>query len=120
MKLKPQGDRVVVLVEEAPTVSRGGIHLPERSRRNTQMGKILAVGPGRKGENGERIPLDLRVGDKVAFTRHAGDTVPELGDNIIILPEREILAVVEEAVKHTPLQHAIDYNEAFPSAEDLE
>ena len=93
MDLKPLGDRVIVEVldEEETTVS--GIVLPDTAKEKPQRGKVLAVGPGRY-EDGKLVPLDVKKGDEVIFSKYGGTEVKVSGDEYLILRESDILAKV--------------------------
>lgn len=95
---RPRGDRVVVKRDAAPDTSKGGIILPNLSTPKQQIGTVYAVGPGTYGANGERIPLDLKVGDRVVLTGYAGlavsDPLGGIEDEYIILREDDVLAVL--------------------------
>ncbi len=95
MKLKPLADRVVLKVVEAEEKTKGGIVLPDTAKERPQQGEIVAVGTGRALENGEKVPLDVKVGDKVIFSRYAGSEVKIAGEEYLIVNERDILAVVD-------------------------
>jgi chaperonin GroES len=98
MKLKPIGDRVVVQRFEAQEKTAGGILLPDTAKNKPQKGKVLAVGPGRLGKDGKRGAPQVKVGDTVLFTNWAGDEFKEktTANNILLMREEDILAVVEE------------------------
>lgn len=95
MKLKPLGDRVVVRVIEQEERTRGGIVLPDTAKEKPQQGEVLAVGSGAVLENGERRPLEVKVGDRVIFSKYAGTEVKIEGEEVLILSERDILAAIE-------------------------
>jgi len=96
MSLKPLGDRVIVEPVEKEEMTAGGIILPETAKEKPQQGTIVAVGPGRRDEEGKRIPMDVKVGDRVLFAKYAGTEVKLDGDEkIMVLKESDILAVVE-------------------------
>ena len=95
MKLKPLGGRVIVEPIEQEEMTAGGIILPETAKEKPQEGKILAAGPGERDEDGERIPMDVRVGDKVLYAKYSGTEVKLDGEKLLILRESDILAVVE-------------------------
>jgi len=95
MKIRPLDDRVVVLPLEAQAVSRGGIHIPDQAKEKPQRGKILAVGPGKMLDSGERARLALKVGDEVYFAKYAGSDIELDGVKVTVLHESEILGVVE-------------------------
>ncbi len=94
MGLKPLGDRVVLRIIEQEEKTKGGIVLPDTAREKPQKGEIVAVGTGRLLESGERVPLDLKVGERVVFARYAGTEVKVDGEEYLIVNERDILAVV--------------------------
>lgn len=94
MGLKPLGDRVVLRIIEQEEKTKGGIVLPDTAREKPQKGEIVAVGTGRLLESGARVPLDLKVGDRVVFARYAGTEVKVDGEEYLIVKERDILAVV--------------------------
>jgi chaperonin GroES len=98
MKLKPLGDRVVVQRSEAQEKTAGGILLPDAAKSKPQKGKILAVGPGRLGKDGNRAKPQVKVGDTVLFTMWAGDEYKERSteNNILLMREEDILAILDE------------------------
>ncbi len=97
MKLRPLSDRIVVKPIEREAKTPSGIILPESAREKPQEGQVIAVGPGARNEKGERLPLDVKVGDTVLYTKYAGTEVKLNGsDKLLILREDDILAVVEE------------------------
>ena len=95
LKLKPLGGRVIVEPIEQEEMTAGGIILPETAKEKPQEGKILAAGPGDRDEDGERIPMEVQVGDKVLYAKYAGTEVKVDGKKLLILKENDILAVVE-------------------------
>ena len=95
LKLKPLGGRVIVEPIEQEEMTAGGIILPETAKEKPQEGKILAAGPGDRDEDGERIPMEVQVGDKVLYAKYAGTEVKMDGKKLLILKENDILAVVE-------------------------
>ena len=98
INIKPLGDRVVVepMEEEVQTFAGGKLMLPDTGKEKPQQGKVLAVGPGRRDEEGERIPMDVNVGDVVVYAKYSGTTfkAPDRKD-ILILKESDILAIIE-------------------------
>jgi chaperonin GroES len=94
MKLRPLHDRVIVkrLEEERKTAS--GIVIPDTAAEKPDQGEILAVGPGKKNEEGKVSPVDVKVGDKVLFGKYAGTTVKVDGEELLVLREEDIVAVV--------------------------
>lgn len=95
LNLKPLGDRLIVKPLEQEEVTSGGIVLPETAKEKPQKGEVVAAGPGARDEDGERIPMDVSVGDKVLFAKYAGTEVKLDGDKHLILRESDILAIVE-------------------------
>jgi chaperonin GroES len=95
VKLKPLGDRVVLKLVEQEEKTRGGILLPDTAKEKPQKGDVLAVGTGKVLDSGERIPLDVKVGDKVIFARYSGTEVKVEGEEYLIVSERDILAVAD-------------------------
>ncbi|MCG0278562.1 MAG: co-chaperone GroES [Thermanaeromonas sp.] len=95
MAFKPLGDRVLVKVIEAEEKTKGGIVLPDTAKEKPQQGEVLAVGPGRVLENGQRLPMEVKKGDKVIFAKYAGTEVKEGEEKYLLISERDILAVVE-------------------------
>lgn len=95
LKLRPLGDRVWVEPIEQEEMTASGIVLPETAKEKPQEGKVLAVGAGLRKDNGERQPLDVKVGDRVLFAKYAGTEIKNNGSKHLILRESDILAVVE-------------------------
>ena len=96
MSLKPLGDRIIVEPVEKDEVTSGGIILPETAKEKPQQGNILAVGPGRRDEEGKRIPMDVEVGQRVLFAKYAGTEVKlDEDEKVLVLKETDILAIVE-------------------------
>lgn len=93
-KFKPLGDRVLVKRIDEEEKTAGGIIIPDAAKEKAQTGSILAVGPGQKGQSGEHIPLEVRVGDVIYFGKYAGT---EAGNDHIIIREDEILGIVEKS-----------------------
>ena len=95
MNLKPLADRLVVEPIEQEEVTAGGIILPETAKEKPQQGKVIAAGPGRTDEDGERIPMEVKVGDKVLYAKYSGTEIKLDGKKVLILRESDILAIVE-------------------------
>jgi chaperonin GroES len=93
--LKPMGDRVVVKPKGREEQSRGGIILPDTAGEKPQQGEVLSVGPGRQLDSGKRVDLDIKVGDTVLFAKYSGTEFKLEDDDLLILSERDILAVIE-------------------------
>jgi chaperonin GroES len=95
LKLKPLGGRVLVEPTEQEETTAGGIILPETAKEKPQEGKILAAGPGDRDEDGERIPMEVQVGDKVLYAKYSGTEVKMDGKKLLILRESDILAIID-------------------------
>ena len=95
MKIRPLHDRVVVKRVEAEEKTASGIVLPGSAAEKPDMGEVLAVGNGRLLKNGERLPLDIKVGDKVIFGKYSGQTVKVDGEELLIMKESDVLGVLE-------------------------
>lgn len=96
MQLKPLSDRVVVEVVEQDQKTQSGIYLPDTAQERPQRGKVVAVGTGRLSSEGEKIPMNVKVGDHVLFAQYAGTEVKVDGSEYLIMNENDILAIVEE------------------------
>jgi len=92
INIQPLADRLVVKAIEREEVTKGGIVLPDTVREKPQEGEVLAVGPGRLSEDGKRIPMDVKVGDTVLFTKYGGTEIKIEGEELIMLRESDILA----------------------------
>jgi chaperonin GroES len=95
LNIKPLADRVVLKVLEAEEKTASGIVLPDTAKEKPQQGKVLAVGPGKVADDGKAIPMSVKVGDTVLFAKYAGTEVKYKGEELLILKESDILAVVE-------------------------
>mgnify|MGYP000920414246 CR=1 FL=1 len=93
--LRPLGDRVVIKPLAREEVTKGGIVLPDTATEKPQQGEVVAVGPGRVLDNGERVTLDLKEGDRVIFAKYAGTEFKHESDDLLILSEKDVLAVME-------------------------
>jgi len=91
-KIEPLGDRVVIKPTPKEEVSKGGIVLPDTAKEKPQEGKIIAVGPGRLTEEGNRIAMEVKKGDKVLYSKYAGTEFKLDGEELIIMREGDILA----------------------------
>ena len=94
--LRPLGDRVVIEPSEGEDVTTGGILLPETAKEKPQQGKVMAVGAGRRDENGKLIAVDVKVDDKVLYARYAGAEIKINSKKVLILKEGDILAIVTD------------------------
>jgi len=95
MKLRPLQDRIIVKRVEEEQKTAGGIFIPETAKEKPQRGEIIAVGNGKKTEDGKVLPLDVKVGDKVLFGKYAGTEIKVEGEELLMMREDDILAVVE-------------------------
>jgi len=96
ISLKPLGARVVVEPLEQDEVTAGGIVLPETAKEKPQQGNVLAAGEGRRDDDGKRIPMDVKVGDKVLFAKYAGTEIKLDGKKLLIMKETDILGIITE------------------------
>ncbi len=96
LKLRPLADRVVVEpIEREETFAGGALVLPETAKEKPQQGEIIAVGPGRVDDDGERIAMEVSLGDKVLFAKYAGTEIKHNGSKYLIMRESDLLAVIE-------------------------
>jgi chaperonin GroES len=93
VKVSPLADRVVVRALEETEQMRGGLYIPDTAKEKPQQGEIVAVGPGRFDE-GKRVPMDVKVGDKVLYGKYSGTEVTLDGEQLLILRESDVLAVI--------------------------
>ena len=96
VSIKPLEDRVLVQQVEAETVTASGIVLPDTAKEKPQEGRVLAVGPGRIDDKGNRVPIDVAEGDVVIYSKYGGTEVKYGGEEYLILSSRDILAVVNK------------------------
>ena len=98
LNLKPVGDRVIVepIEKDVETFAGGALVLPETAQEKPQQGKILAAGPGKKDDEGRRIPMDVEEGQRVLYAKYGGTEIKIDGKKLLILKESDILAIVEE------------------------
>jgi chaperonin GroES len=94
ISLKPLGNRVVVEPLEQEDVTAGGIFVPETAKEKPQQGLVLSVGPGDRDEDGDYIPMDVKVGDKVLFAKYSGTEMKLDGKKLLVLRESDLLAIV--------------------------
>ncbi len=94
MKIQPLWDRVVVKPLEAETKTKGGIVLPDSAKEKPQEGVIIAIGKGKLTDNGTIAPLAVKVGDKVLYGKYSGNEISKDGEDLIIMREEDILAIV--------------------------
>lgn len=92
--IKPLEDKIIVQASEAETTTASGIVIPDTAKEKPQEGKVLAVGPGRIDDKGNRIPVDVKEGDVVIYSKYGGTEVKHDGEDYLILSARDVLAVV--------------------------
>ena len=95
-KLRPLGDRVVVKPTPREEMTKSGIVLPDTAKEKPQEGEILAAGPGRILDDGKREPMDVKVGQKVLYGKYAGTEFKADGEDLLIVSQKDILAIVED------------------------
>ena len=96
MNLKPLDDRIVVRPNEAETQTASGLVIPDTAKEKPQQGKVLAVGPGKRSDTtGDLIPVDIKVGDTVLYSKYGGTEVAVNGEDLLVLNSRDVLAIVE-------------------------
>ena len=97
MNLRPLEDRIVVRPLEAEERTASGLVIPDTAKEKPQQGEVLAVGPGRRSENsGELIPLDVKTGDTVVYSKYGGTEITDGGEDLLILTARDVLAIVSK------------------------
>ena len=94
--ITPLEDRIVVQANEAETTTASGIVIPDTAKEKPQEGTVLAVGPGRIDDNGNRVPVDVKEGDVVVYSKYGGTEVKYAGEDYLILSARDVLAIVEK------------------------
>jgi chaperonin GroES len=95
MKLRPLQDRIIVKRVEEETKTAGGLFIPETAKEKPQRGEVIAVGNGKKTEDGKVLPIDVKVGDKVLFGKYAGTEIKIDGEDYLIMREDDILGIME-------------------------
>jgi chaperonin GroES len=96
MKVRPLADRILVKREEPNETVKGGIIIPDSAKEKPQEGKVIAVGPGKVGDDGKRTPLELKAGDRILMGKYSGTEVKIDGEEHIIMREDDVLAVLEK------------------------
>ena len=94
MNLQPLDDRIVVRPNESEETTASGLVIPDTAKEKPQEGEVVAIGPGRIDDNGNRVPLDVNVGDKVIYSKYGGTEVKYAGEDYLILSARDVLAIV--------------------------
>jgi chaperonin GroES len=95
VNLRPLGDRVLIEPIEQEETTAAGLFIPETAKEKPQQGNVLAVGDGRRDDDGKRIPMDVKKGDKVLFAKYAGTEVKMDGKKLLIMKETDILGIVD-------------------------
>ena len=95
MALRPLNDRVIVKRLDNERTTASGIVIPESAAEKSDQGEVLAVGPGKRTDDGKVLPLDLKVGDKILFGKYAGQSVKVDGEELLVIREEEIFAIIE-------------------------
>ncbi|MGC5627324.1 co-chaperone GroES [Georgenia sp. Z1344] len=95
VSIKPLEDRVVVQTLEAEQTTASGLVIPDTAKEKPQEGTVVAVGPGRVDDNGQRVPMDVAVGDVVLYSKYGGTEVKYAGEEYLVLSARDLLAVVD-------------------------
>ena len=95
MKVRPLHDRILVERLEEKEVKKGGIIIPDTAKEKPQEGKVIAVGNGKVGDNGKKIPLDVKAGDKILFGKYSGSEVKIDDKEFLIMREEDVLAILD-------------------------
>lgn len=95
MKLKPLQDRILVQRVEEKTTTKGGIIIPDTAKEKPAEGKVVAAGAGKFGDDGKRVPLEIKKGDRILFGKYAGTEVQIEGDEYLIMREEDVLGIIE-------------------------
>ena len=96
MKIRPLQDRILVKRLEEQEVKKGGIIIPDTAKEKPQEGEVVAVGPGKMGEDGKRQPMEVKKGDKILFGKYSGSEVKIEDEEYLIIREEEILGIIEK------------------------
>ena len=95
MKIRPLHDRIIVKRMEEQEVKKGGIIIPDSAKEKPQEGKVIAVGNGKVADDGKKIPLDVKAGDKILFGKYSGSEVKVEDEEYLILREEDVLAIIK-------------------------
>ena len=96
MNLKPLGDRIVVKVLTREEKTKGGLFLPDTAKEKPTEGEVKAIGSGKVLDNGQKLPIEVKVGDHIIFSKYAGTEVKVDGEELVIFSERDVLAIIEK------------------------
>ena len=94
MKVKPLADRVLVKPQEEAEVKKGGIIIPDTAKEKPQQGEVIAVGPGKVSESGQKVPMEVKKGDTILYGKYSGTEVTIDGEEYLIMRESDILAII--------------------------
>ena len=94
IKLTPLEDKIIVKQAQAETQTASGLYIPDNAKEKPQQGEVLAVGPGRRDDKGERIPMDVKPGDKILYSKYGGTEVHYEGEDYLIVSSRDVLAIL--------------------------
>ncbi len=95
MKVRPLNDRILVVREEEENTTKGGIIIPDTAKEKPRQGRVVAAGPGARGEKGDRIPLSVNEGDRVLFNKYAGTEIKIDGVEHLFMKEDDILGIIQ-------------------------
>ena len=95
MNLQPLDDRIVVKPGESEETTASGLVIPDTAKEKPQQGSVVAVGPGRFGDDNERVPMDISVGDTVVYSKYGGTEINHQGEDLLILNARDVLAIIK-------------------------
>ncbi|HEA67475.1 hypothetical protein LCGC14_2349280 [marine sediment metagenome] len=95
MKLRPLQDRILVLRVEEETTTKGGIIIPDTAKEKPAEGKVISVGNGKLGDDGKRVPLEIKKGDRILFGKYSGTEVKIEGEEHLIMREEDVLGIIE-------------------------
>ena len=96
VSIKPLEDRIVIKQVEAEQTTASGLVIPDTAKEKPQEGEVVAVGPGRFDDNGNRVPMDVAVGNRVLYSKYGGTEVTVGADDLLVLSSRDVLAIVEK------------------------
>ncbi|MEW6413659.1 MAG: co-chaperone GroES [Pseudomonadota bacterium] len=96
MRIRPLHDRIIVKRVEAQRTTASGIVIPDTAAEKPEQGEVIAVGPGRRDEQGNLIPMDIKAGDRVLFGKYAGQTVKVAGEELLVMREDDVMGVIED------------------------
>jgi chaperonin GroES len=94
ISLTPLEDKIIVKQAEAETQTASGLYIPDNAKEKPQQGEVLAIGPGRRDDKGERVPMDVAVGDKILYSKYGGTEVSYKGEDYLIVSSRDVLAIL--------------------------